>query len=85
VTINGRKLPTRRESVIEAYRRSLENKNWDWFATLKPTRGAPSGRRAQQLLRSWLAALRQAEGTDRFGYFWVMERGEEDGEICFRF
>lgn len=72
-----------RDSVIESYRRLLDNYKWDWFVTLKPTRGAPSIRRGRQLLNSWLAALRRAEGAEDFKYFWVLERRKEDAEICF--
>ena len=82
MTIKANKRSTMRDGVIESYRRLLDNFNWEWFVTLKTMSGAPSSRREQQLLRSWLAALR-AEGAEDFRYFWVMERGKEDAEICF--
>jgi hypothetical protein len=80
---NSNKSTTRRDGVIESYLRLLANYKWDWIVTLKPTRGAPSIRRGRQLLNAWLAALRRAEGAEDFKYFWVLERGEEDAEICF--
>jgi hypothetical protein len=65
----------KREESIQEYRRWLETFGWDWFGTLKVTSGIPSKRRARALCDSWTSGLRQAEGTEEFRWFRVLERG----------
>jgi hypothetical protein len=64
-----------REVTIQQYKTWLEEFRWNWYATLKLTSGAPTDRRAERLFGQWIEELGKAEGTSRFRWFRVLERG----------
>lgn len=56
------------------YTEWLSRYDWQWFVTLT-FRGYPPIGKVRRLLDKWLSELRDENGADGFGYFFVLESG----------
>jgi hypothetical protein len=64
----------KQQQLIEAYVDWLSPHPWTFIGTLT-FRKQPSPYRADRLFRSWIDAMRKAEGTSTFSWFRVKETG----------
>jgi hypothetical protein len=71
-----------KEELIHAYADWLQKYNWTWFCTLT-FKGAPPLKRADRLFRVWISEIKQSEGTKKFSWVRVTERGAFGDNIHF--
>jgi hypothetical protein len=63
------------EKIKDNYAAWFSEYHWRWFTTLKITSGRPSRRRAIATFDQWIAEMAEQEGSSRFRWVRVLERG----------
>lgn len=71
-----------RKELVDAYATWLEERQWDWFATLT-FRGFPPLSKAKHIFKIWSGELKLQNGTPQFALFCVKEGGAAGENIHF--